>query len=59
MGDVVDPVFRDEIAEVYCLVRDATVCNESISSAEKLAVLELIKFELLTNMHEQVHPKDC
>ena len=48
--NVIYPVFRDEVAESYRAVRDATLCNESMSAAEKVAVLELVKAELMRNM---------
>lgn len=32
--NVIYPVFRDEVDEIYRAVRDATRCNESMSAAE-------------------------
>ena len=37
------------LAAAYRVVRDATFCNEDISTADKIAVLELVKHEILTN----------
>ena len=37
----------DDTARVYEIVRDATVCNDFINMAESIAVLEVVKAELI------------
>lgn len=60
MGDVIYCEFREPLADVYKTIRDATVCNQEISNSEKVAVLELVKHELITNMHASLPAdKDC
>lgn len=44
----------DEQASAYKKVRDATVCDESLSNAEKLGVLDLVRHEILTSMHNEL-----
>jgi len=41
------PKIVDHVANAYKTVRDATVCNESLSVSEKLGTLELIRAEIL------------
>jgi len=36
----------DELAKAFKQVRDATMCNDDLSMAEKLAVLELVRAEV-------------
>ncbi len=52
--NVVYPKFRDEEAVMYAAVRDATLCNESVASGMKIAILELVKHEILQNMLDSV-----
>lgn len=45
------------IGTMYRVVRDATVMHEGgVSTAEKIAVLELVKAELLRGLLETIHP---
>lgn len=54
LREVVVPLVRDEQGEAYRRVRDATFCNENITSAEKIGILELVKFEILRNLQSQL-----
>lgn len=45
---------EDELSNVYMLVRDATWCNDIISTAEKIAVLETVKYEILRAAQESI-----
>lgn len=45
----------DPQATMYRVVRDATLCNENgVSNAEKVAILELVKLEILRNMQSRL-----
>jgi hypothetical protein len=44
----------DSLAKVFKTVRDATVCNEEITTAEKIAVLALVKQELLEDSLREI-----
>jgi hypothetical protein len=52
MAEVTNTV--DSLAEAYIRVRDATFCNQDISNAEKIAVLEQVKHEILTNTQSRI-----
>lgn len=41
---------KDPLAEAYKRVRDATLFDKTISNAEKIAILELVKHEILRNI---------
>lgn len=45
---------EDHVADVYGRVRDATVCNNHIASADCIAILELVKAELLRGVQAQI-----
>lgn len=45
---------HDCLADVFTKVRDATVCNSEISNAEKVAVLELVKAEIVRHMQQEI-----
>ena len=45
----------DHLAKAYIAVRDATVENTNISKAEKIALLEVIKMELVTQAQADIH----
>lgn len=47
---------RLPMAQAYKAVRDATLCNDEITNAEKIAVLELIKHEVLCDVQAEI---DC
>lgn len=53
MGVVV-PI-RTPVAVAYACIRDLTVLNADLSQAEAVAVLELVKAELLKGMLEAIH----
>lgn len=44
----------DHMADVYGKVRDATVCNCNLSTAGCIAVLELVKAELIRDAQSQI-----
>lgn len=45
----------DPMATMYRKVRDATYCNEDgVSNADKVAVLELVKSEIIRNMQARI-----
>lgn len=44
----------DHMADVYGKVRDATVCNGNLSNAGCIAVLELVKAELIRDVQAQI-----
>lgn len=44
----------DQLATAYKKVRDATFTTENITNAEKIAVLELVKFEVLRDCQSQL-----
>lgn len=44
----------DPMAAAYKKVRDATFCNEDLSNAEKLGVLEQVKYEILRDTQRQI-----
>lgn len=44
----------DPMATAYRVVRDATLCQQGISNAQKVAVLELVKHEIVRNMQSHL-----
>jgi hypothetical protein len=44
----------DHVADVYGKVRDATICNDNIAPADCIAILELVKAELLRDVQSQI-----
>ena len=44
----------DAIAYAYKEVRDATLCNEALSSGDAVAVLELVKYEIVRRMQRDI-----
>ena len=44
----------DPVATAYRVVRDATLLQSELTNAEKVAVLELVKFELLRNLQSNL-----
>lgn len=46
---------RDQTAEMFRQARDLFVCSEGVPRADRIGILELIKHEILTNMHNEIH----
>lgn len=46
---------EDELSKTYRAVRDATVLKAGISNAEAIAVLEIVKNELVSLLNAQIH----
>jgi len=44
----------DPTSTLYRRVRDSIVCNESVTNAEKIGVLEMVKAELIQAMLDEV-----
>jgi hypothetical protein len=42
------------LAKAYKSTRDATLCNDAISNSEKIAILELIKQEILIEVQKNI-----
>lgn len=58
LAEVVTLPVADPVQAMYQRVRDATVCNEAgASNADKVAVLELVKAELLRNLLNEIDPE--
>ena len=49
------PFLNDPISESFRRVRDATVCMEGLKRAEAIAVLELVKQELINDLMREIH----
>ena len=47
-------VQQDQLALAYRKVRDATMASEKITNAEKVAVLELVKAEIVRFMQSEI-----
>jgi hypothetical protein len=45
----------DPVAEMYRKTRDIIICSEGVGRGERIGILELLKHELLTNMHNEIH----
>lgn len=45
---------ENQVARAFQIVRDATYLNDMLSVAEKIAVLELIKHELLKDSYAEI-----
>lgn len=52
-NDNVVPVM-DPVAAAYRKVRDATACNQDISVATSVGILEQVKFEILRNAQQRI-----
>ncbi len=45
----------DPMATMYRVVRDATLCKEAgVSNAQKIAILELVKAEIVRNVQAEI-----
>lgn len=45
----------NEVSKLYATVRDAVLApNEGITNAERVAIVELVKQELLVNLLQQI-----
>ena len=44
----------DPMGTMYRVVRDATVCGESCSNAQKIAILELVKAEIVRYVQAEI-----
>lgn len=50
-----NPTKPDASGKMYQVVRDQAMANPDVSNAEKVAILEMVKHELLTEMMKDTH----